>query len=71
MKNLRIVFLACALLSSGATSGFAQMAEDEALSKFVAAGIAYKNAQYLEAIKKYNEILHEGDKLPENRRIDA
>ncbi len=43
-----------------AANSFAQIMEKEALSKFVLAGIAYKDGKYDEAIAKYNEIIEGG-----------
>jgi len=57
MKTLRLfIFLPCLLLF-GSVSGFAEMTPDEALSKFVAAGIAYEEGRYDAAIERYNAIL--------------
>ena len=62
MKTLRLfIFLPCLLLL-GSVSGFAQMASDEALSKFVAAGMAYKEGRYDAAVEQYNAIL-KGDRV--------
>jgi len=57
VKALRLFIILPCLLLLGSVSGFAQMTSDEALSNFVAAGIAYKEGRYDVAIEKYNEIL--------------
>jgi len=57
MKILRLVIIFLCLLFFGNLNSFAEMTSDEALSEFVAAGIAYKEGRYDGAIKRYNKIL--------------
>jgi len=62
MKALRLLIILLCLLLLGSVSGFAEMTTDEALSEFVAAGMAYKEGRYDTAIKRYNTIL-KGDRV--------
>jgi len=62
MKVLRLFVILPCLLLGGSVSGFAQMTSDEALSNFVAAGMAYKEGRYDSAIEQYNAIL-KGDRV--------
>jgi len=57
MKALRLFIILPCFLLFGSVSGFAEMTSDEALSEFVAAGIAYKEGRYDAAIERYNAIL--------------
>lgn len=60
MKIFRVLLCLAGFSCLGLTAGFAQMSADEALSKFVAGGMAYKEGRYDEAVSLYNEILRGG-----------
>ncbi|HQP10657.1 MAG TPA: hypothetical protein PKV41_04665 [Candidatus Omnitrophota bacterium] len=60
MKRQGIFLVLVMLMLLVGRGGFAQIAADEALSKFVEAGMAYQNEDYDTAIKKYEEILRGG-----------
>jgi len=62
MKALRLFIILPCLLLLGSVSGFAEMTSDEALSEFVAAGMAYKEGRYDAAIERYTSIL-KGDRV--------
>jgi len=57
MKALRLFIIIPCLLLLGSVTGSAEITSDEALSKFVAAGMAYKEGRYDAAIEQYNVIL--------------
>jgi len=59
MKHFKHILLSVAVLFMVGAS-FAQISQEEALSKFVSAGMAYKNEQYEEAAQKYNQIIEGG-----------
>lgn len=60
MRNFGIALIIFGLLHFSAVNGSAQMTTDESLSKFVSAGMAYKEGQYDLAIQRYNEIVQGG-----------
>ena len=60
MKMTQSIALSACLLSIMTVNGFAQISYDEALSEFVASGIAYKEGRYDAAITGYNKILEGG-----------
>ncbi|MCK5082259.1 MAG: hypothetical protein KAR31_05070 [Candidatus Omnitrophica bacterium] len=60
MRNLKFILFLTMLFVFAAEQGFAQITEKEALSKFVSAGMDYKDGKYDEAIAKYNEIIEGG-----------
>ena len=60
MKILKIIFIVMGMSCCTAINVFAQMTYDEALSEFVAAGIAYTDGRYDTAINQYSKILEGG-----------
>jgi len=57
MKVLRLFIILTCLLFLGSKSGVTEMTSHEALSEFVAAGMAYKEGRYDAAITRYDTIL--------------
>jgi len=64
MKPIKIIPVFLCILFLGTIDGYSQMTSDEALSVFVAAGLAYKDGRYNEAISRYEKIL-------EGRRVSG
>ena len=60
MKFRKMILLTLGLTILAAGAGRCQLTTDEALSKFVAAGMAYKDGRYDAAISLYTEILQGG-----------
>jgi len=60
MKLSRTLICSIGFLLWGGSIGFAQITSDEALSKFVSAGMAYKDGRYESAIERYRTILDGG-----------
>jgi len=57
MKSLKVTFIFICILFLQAVDGYAQVTSGEALSEFIGAGIAYRDARYDEAISRYEKIL--------------
>jgi len=62
MKAIRLFIILPCLLLLGSVMESAEITSDEALSKFVTAGMAYKEGRYDAAIEQYNVIL-KGDRV--------
>ncbi len=60
MRHIKIFLALLIFLLGSVHSSFAQITADEALSKFVAGGMAYKDGQYDTAISRYRDILDGG-----------
>ncbi|MCK5012900.1 MAG: tetratricopeptide repeat protein [Candidatus Omnitrophica bacterium] len=60
MRNFKLILFLIFLFVFTSVNGFAQITEKEALSRFVSAGMAYKDGQYEEAITKYTQIIEGG-----------
>lgn len=60
MRTAKFIILLTILLCCASIRGAAQITKDEALSKFVAAGLAYQDEKYATAIERYNEIIEGG-----------
>ena len=60
MRTARTIIFFLCLAILAAAKGYAQISSDDALSKFVAAGMAYKEGQYAATVERYKEILDGG-----------
>ncbi|MBN1870564.1 MAG: tetratricopeptide repeat protein [Candidatus Omnitrophica bacterium] len=60
MKNTKLILILASLVFLFPVGGFGKMTEREAISKFVSAGMAYKNEEYEDAIEKYLLIIDGG-----------
>lgn len=60
MRYFRTILISSCVLFFSAACGFGEITPDEALSKFAAAGTAYKEGKYEDAAKLYNDILEGG-----------
>ena len=60
MKRFRLLLFLIVMAHFSTVNSYSQITADEALSKFVAAGMAYQDGQYVTAIARYREILDGG-----------